>query len=187
MDNTPFNGLSWEEVRLDIDKEKSPDLIGSITDMNMVADNSIDAIYSSHNIEHLYPHEVPIALGEFRRVLKSNGFALITCPDIRQISQMINEDKLHEPAYFSVSGPITPFDILYGQVSALKKGNLHMAHHCGFTEKSLGESLISAKFIDIAITTRKSPPFDIWSISTCTKWERGKLIDLADTFFPKSN
>jgi ubiquinone/menaquinone biosynthesis C-methylase UbiE len=49
-----------------------------MTDMSAVADASVDAIFSSHNIEHLYPHEVPVALGEFLRVLKPDGFAIIT-------------------------------------------------------------------------------------------------------------
>ena len=43
---------------------------------------SVDAVFSSHNIEHLYPHEVPLALKEFMRVLKPDGFVLMTCPDL---------------------------------------------------------------------------------------------------------
>jgi len=43
-------------------------------DMPAVADGSVDAIYSSHNIEHLYPDEIPVALKEFLRVLKPEGF-----------------------------------------------------------------------------------------------------------------
>ena len=30
--------------------------------MSAVETNSVDAIYSSHNIEHVFPHEVPIVL-----------------------------------------------------------------------------------------------------------------------------
>jgi predicted SAM-dependent methyltransferase len=43
--------------------------------MKAVASESVDAIFSSHNIEHLYPHEVPVALAEFIRVLKPGLFA----------------------------------------------------------------------------------------------------------------
>jgi hypothetical protein len=44
----------------------NPDIVGTMTDMSAVADASVDALFSSHNIEHLYPHEVPVALAEFR-------------------------------------------------------------------------------------------------------------------------
>src|ERR1700727_1353369 len=50
------------EIRLDIDPAVQPDIVATLTDMRAVPDNSIDAIYSSHNLEHLWPHEVPLAL-----------------------------------------------------------------------------------------------------------------------------
>ena len=71
----------WQEIRLDIDPSVAPDITGTMTDMSAVPSASVDAIFSSHNIEHLYPHEVPVALAEFKRVLKPDGFAVITCPD----------------------------------------------------------------------------------------------------------
>ncbi len=184
-DNTPFADLGWNELRLDIDKNKQPDFLGSMTNMKMIPNGSVHAVYSSHNIEHLYPHEIPKAFSEFKRVLNPQGFALITCPDIKQICRMVLEDKLYEPAYLSVSGPITPFEILYGQLSALKQGNLHMAHHCGFTEKTLAQELSSAGFADIAITARQKPPFDIWALATYRNTPRDQLIELTERFFPE--
>ncbi len=53
-----FNSADWQELRLDIAASVAPDIIGTMTDMSAVADASVDAIFSSHNIEHLYPHEV---------------------------------------------------------------------------------------------------------------------------------
>src|SRR5947209_1666250 len=52
-----FQRDEWTELRLDIDPSVKPDIIGTITDLSAVADASVDALYSSHNIEHLYPHE----------------------------------------------------------------------------------------------------------------------------------
>ena len=60
-----FNNEMWKEIRFDIDETVNPDIIGTLTDMNSVETGSMDAVYSSHNIEHIYPHEVPIALKEF--------------------------------------------------------------------------------------------------------------------------
>jgi len=47
----------WKEIRLDIDPANAPDILGTMLDMPAVADGSVDAIYSSHNIEHLYPDD----------------------------------------------------------------------------------------------------------------------------------
>ena len=58
-----FAGLAqgWTALRLDIDPAVEPDVVGTMTDMSAVATGSVDAVVSSHNIEHLYPHEVPLA------------------------------------------------------------------------------------------------------------------------------
>jgi hypothetical protein len=48
-----FNSADWHELRLDIDEGVNPDITGTMTDMSAVADASVDAIFSSHNIEHL--------------------------------------------------------------------------------------------------------------------------------------
>jgi len=50
----------------DIDQSVNPDIVGTMTDMSQVQGASVDALFSSHNIEHLYPHEVPVALADFR-------------------------------------------------------------------------------------------------------------------------
>ena len=63
-----FNNDSWKEIRFDIDKSVKPDIEGTLTDMKLVETGSVDALYSSHNIEHIFPHEVPVAIREFHRV-----------------------------------------------------------------------------------------------------------------------
>ena len=45
--------LSCNQIRLDINPAAAPDLIGSMTDMAAVANASVQAVFSSHNIEHL--------------------------------------------------------------------------------------------------------------------------------------
>jgi hypothetical protein len=45
--------LSCNQIRLDINPAAAPDLIGSMTDMAAVATASVQAMSSSHNIEHL--------------------------------------------------------------------------------------------------------------------------------------
>ena len=134
-EDTPFAkepGV-WAETRLDIDKLAQPHILGHMTDMKAAASGEYDALYSSHSVEHLYPHEVPVALAEFRRVLKPDGFALITCPDLQSVCALVAQGNLDGTAYQSPGGPIAPIDIIFGYRKAMAAGNLFMAHRTGFT------------------------------------------------------
>ncbi len=179
-----FNSGDWREIRFDIDPSVSPDVVGTMTDMSQVSDSSVDAIFSSHNIEHLYPHEVPVALSEFKRVLAPGGFVVITCPDLQSVCALIAEDKLTDPAYTSPAGPIAPLDILYGHRAAMAKGNLYMAHRCGFTQKVLSGTLAAAGFASVASAKRASPFFDLWIIGTKDPTSEEELRKLATEHFP---
>jgi predicted SAM-dependent methyltransferase len=163
-----FNSDQWREIRLDIDPSVVPDITGTMTDMSAVATASVDAIFSSHNIEHLYPHEVPVALAEFFRVLKDDGFAVITCPDLKSVAKRIADDLLTEPAYQSGMGPIAPLDILYGHRASLAKGNRYMAHKCGFTQKVLTETLLAARFKSVASSCIPQN-FVLWALASLVR------------------
>src|SRR5581483_7471956 len=82
-----FHGPEWRELRLDIDPAVKPDIVCSITAMDPVATGSVDAVWSSHNLEHLYRHEVPRALAEFLRVLRPGGLLLLTLPDLQKAAR----------------------------------------------------------------------------------------------------
>lgn len=178
-----FNTPDWQEIRLDIDSSVSPDVTGTMTDMAAVVDASVDAIFSSHNIEHLYPHEVPVALKEFLRVLKPDGFAVITCPDLQSVCALVAQDKLTEPAYTSPAGPITPLDILYGHRPPMARGNLYMAHRCGFTQKVLAGTLQAAGFPKVASMARPQH-FDLWALASKSERTDDELRALAAAHFP---
>lgn len=179
-----FNQSYWTEIRLDIDPSVSPDVVGTMTDMGNVASLSVDAIFSSHNIEHLYPHEVPVALAEFNRVLVDDGFVVITCPDLKSVCALVADDKLLDPAYVSPAGPIAPFDILYGHRPPMAKGNLYMAHRCGFTQKVLVGTLQAAGFKSVASMTRQSS-FDLWAVAAKVELADDDLRKLALEHFPR--
>lgn len=179
-----FNSTEWNELRLDIDPNANPDIVGTMTDMSSVPSESVDAVFSSHNIEHLYPHEVPIALAEFKRVLKPGGFVVITCPDLQSVCALVAEDKLTEPAYISPAGPIAPLDILYGHRPPMARGNLFMAHRCGFTKKVLGATLHEAGFVTAAIKRRAHPNYDLWVVATKQAVDENSLRTMAADHFP---
>ena len=151
-----FRGPYWKEIRVDIDPAVKPDIQASITDLRQhVTDASIDAVWSSHNIEHLYDHEVVPALREFVRVLRPAGFALITCPDLQAIAKLIAAG-VDRVAYQSPAGPVTPLDMLFGLRRAIERGNLFMCHRTGFTEERLGNVLlrqVSMRHVSSTATT----------------------------------
>ena len=180
-----FNTPEWAEIRLDIDASVQPDVIGTMVDLSAVESDSVDAIYSSHNIEHLYPHDVPLALAEFLRVLKPDGFFVVTCPDLQSVCKLIAEDKLTDTAYTSPAGPIAPLDILYGHRPAMAKGNLYMAHRCGFTQKVLSGTLQSCGFKSVATMARgRAPFFDLFALASKSERSEAELRLLAGQHFP---
>lgn len=175
---------TWTELRFDIDETVNPDIVGTMLDMSRVPDASVDAIFSSHNIEHLYPHEVPLALAEFKRVLKPDGYAVITCPDLRAVCALVADDKLTEPAYESSAGPIAPIDVLYGHRPAMQAGNLFMAHRCGFTQRVLCATLESSGFVTHASKRRGHPFYDLWVVATIHVTGEKVMRELAGMHFP---
>ena len=180
-----FNNDNWKEIRLDIDKNVNPDIEGTLTDMSLVKTGSVDAVYSCHNIEHIYPHEVPIALKEFYRVLKDDGIVVITCPDLQSVCEAVVNDRLLEPLYESSAGPISPIDILYGYRKDVAKGNEYMAHKGGFTYTSLNSSFYEAGF-----KARYGGRFpmgtqhNLYLVAFKQKVPEEEIKKIADPFFP---
>jgi len=173
----------WDELRFDIDPKVNPDFVGSLIDMSAVGDKSVDALYSSHNIEHLFPHEVPIAVGEFFRVLKDDGFLVITCPDLLSVAREVANGKLLEPLYESEAGPISALDILYGHRGFIANGNIYMAHKSGFTFPVLSGVFRQAGF-KTTYGAAISDQYAIWMICSKEEIAEEKLDELASQFLP---
>lgn len=132
--------LPGEEVRLDVEPKVKPDVVASITDMGEIG--SFDVVYCAHALEHLYPQDVGIALGEFWRVLSPGGAVILFVPDVEDVR------ATEEVLYVSPSGPITGIDILYGFRPALQDFP-HMAHHMGFTADTMTKALERAGFVGV--------------------------------------
>jgi len=141
-----FNKDTWKEIRFDIDEKVRPDIIGTLTDMKLVETASVDAIYSAYNLDHIYAHEIPIVLKEFHRVLKEDGFALVRCPDLQTMGELIAQDKYLEILYQSQIGPVYPIDVIYGHRGEIEAGNEYMVKKCGFTYSALDASFSVACF-----------------------------------------
>jgi SAM-dependent methyltransferase len=168
-----FTQAGWKEIRFDVDPGANPDFVGSIIDMKAVFPaESFDAIWSSHILEHLFAHEILSALSEFRRVLKRDGFALITSPDLEAIARLVLDHGPDHVAYTAPAGPITGLDMLYGHSASVARGQVHMAHKSGFTCASLGQRLIEAGFPTVL---GKSENFDLWAVAMMERADKAVI------------
>ena len=178
-----FNNDNWSEIRFDINNNVNRDIEKNLLNMDQFPNESIDAIYTYHNIEHVYPHEVEIVLNEFLRVLKYDGIVVLTCPDLQSACEYIAKDKLFEILYDSDSGQMTPMDILYGLSGELKRGNHFMAHKSGFTYSALLGAFIHAGFKKW-IGGRRSKSYELCLIACKSEKSDEELHKLASQFLP---
>lgn len=155
-----YAGPDWQEIRLDIAPETQPDIVGSITDLGMFDDGSVDAVWCSHNLEHLHDHEVPVALREFRRVVKPDGIVVISTPDLELVARLILDGRLDAVHYVSPAGPVRALDMIYGHAGAIAEGRTAMSHKTGFTKQTLGAALIDAGFAEVRV---KDDGLSLWA------------------------
>ena len=139
-------------------------------------DGAFDAVWSSHNIEHLFDHEVIVALGEFHRVLKPDGFVAITCPDLQAVAELLLDRGLDGKAYDAPIGPISIHDIFFGHGGSIASGNHFMAHRTGFTQDRLGLKATQAGFREVRVG--RGHDFDLWAVLSMPECQTHVVADL---------
>lgn len=149
--HSSFKKPEWVEIRLDIDPAVKPDIVADMLNMGIIPDNSFDAVWSSHNIEHVWAHQVVVALKEFQRVLKPGGALMLMTPDMEAVTEAVREKGLEGPLYQSPSGSISAIDIMYGHRPSLEKGYHFMAHKTAFSARTLGKKFLEAGFASIKV------------------------------------
>lgn len=128
------------EVRLDIDRGVSPDIVASLTGLGEIGE--YDIVFCSHTLEHLYTHEVSDAIDEFYRVLKKDGVLIVWVPDLTNV-------QCDDTVLFKAPGGwITGKDMYYG-FSKYVQSNPYMAHKTGFTRTTLKNTLTRFRNINI--------------------------------------
>ena len=159
---------------MDVDPRVSPDIIGSLEDLGQIADRSFDAVYCSHSLEHLHPHDVVSAIRGTARILRPDGFALITTPDLEPIAALIVQGRAEEVAYLSPAGPITALDMVYGHAASIAAGNHFMAHNTGFTEDRIARLLLEARFEEVLVV--KGQSYDLFALALMPEADRDQIV-----------
>ena len=178
-----FRGADWREIRLDIDPAVHFDFVACMNDKWVVSDGLADAVYTSHTIKHLCPHEVQLALQAMHLALKPTGIAVITLPDLQEVARYIAEGKLEDPLYISPAGPITPLDILYGHRPLGTDGNEVVTPHTGFTGATLGAALIKAGFAAVLVQ-REPAAFSLTAIAFRSTPDKERLAKVQARMLP---
>jgi len=134
----------WEcvETRLDIDPATKPDIVANMIDIEWLGIGPFDYVLCNHALEHLYPHDVEMALRGFLKVLAPGGKAVIYVPDLEDAR------PTDEVLFVSPAGPIAGLDLYYGHRASLGRCP-YMAHHCGFVAKTLHDALSRVGFVNV--------------------------------------
>jgi SAM-dependent methyltransferase len=165
--NVPAHFKGWGQVRVDVDAAVQPDIVADLTDLSQIADGSVDAVWAAHCVEHLYAHEVRLALAEFRRVLRDDGFLCVIVPDLQTVASYLVADRLHQPLYQSAAGPVTPHDMIFGFGPAIASGRGAMGHRCGFTPGMLQRCFQQVPFGEVLLR-RRSTQLELAAVARAT-------------------
>jgi hypothetical protein len=149
-----IHGPEWREIRLDLDPRPP---------RHHLLDHRYDAgrnRFSGRNLVFAQSRApaAPRSAARTQGVLHSSeatGFAAAGLSNLRQVAQLIVENRLEDRAYNSSSGPITPLDMIFGHLASLARGNSFMTHHIGFTARTLQRALVEAGFTEV--TLREAP------------------------------
>ena len=89
----------------DIDQRPEVDYIGNASDLSQFEDESIEAIYASHILEHFYyllHNELAFTLVEWHRVLKKGGQLMISVPDLRALCWLYSRPDIDTEIRFHI-------------------------------------------------------------------------------------
>ena len=168
----------WKEIRLDADPSVKPDVVAPAHDLWGVQNASVDAVFSSHCIEHLYLDQAVPALQEWRRVLKPDGWLLLVCPDLQAAAEMVAQDRLFDVAYAG----IRPYDIIFSQQGLVAQGRAQghsfMEHKSGYTLSTL-RALVSEAGFPVHAGMRLRQRFELWLLASNVERSEDEMRSLA--------
>ncbi|MEN9202569.1 MAG: methyltransferase domain-containing protein [Thermostichus sp. DG02_1_bins_55] len=88
---------------LNIQPGEHVDYVGNAIDLSQFPDNSLEAIYTSHTLEHFdYARELPKVLKEWHRVLKFAGQLMISVPDLPTLCRLYLKEGISPSQRFAI-------------------------------------------------------------------------------------
>lgn len=137
--------------------------VGNCTDLSFLEDASCSEVYASHVLEHLgYDRELPKALNEINRVLKTNGRLRVSVPDLEILCRLFLKPGLAPARRFHV------MRMMFGG-----RMDAHDVHHSGLTAEFLGHFMLKAGFRDL----KRVAEFNEFQDTSSLRYE-GVLISL---------
>lgn len=134
------------------------DHAGNALQMERFPDDTFEMIYASHILEHFdYYHELPLALLEWKRILKPGGTIFLSVPDMDIIGKIISDESLN------IKDTIYAMRMLFGGQT-----NPHDYHKTGFNFRILKWYLNRAGFKNIT----RVETFDIFKDSSMKKFKQ---------------
>jgi predicted SAM-dependent methyltransferase len=107
-------------------------------------DSSVDVVYSSHTLEHMFREQGARFLAECHRVLRTDGLIRIVVPDLSSFVQRYAEGQIEATRFVEQLG------VLYGGSKSRAKrwmaALIEFPHKCMYDSSSLVEALQQAGF-----------------------------------------
>lgn len=103
----------------DVEARPEVDYVGNASDLGLFENESIEAIYASHVLEHFYyglDSELVFTLAEWHRVLKVGGELMISVPDIQTLCWLYSQPKIDVMSRFHImrmmfGGQVNEYDV----------------------------------------------------------------------------
>lgn len=159
-----FKGIGWTTV------DNRPNTTGIKVDLNIdtipQGANTVDAIYTSHTLEHILPHRQSTIFKNMYDILKPNSLIRIVVPDIDiAVKRYLNKEPLNLEGMSSKQPCLPDINVCWLSgwfFTYREKGEFLGGHVMGYNKELLTHYLINAGFKNIVILSHNvmSPIFE---------------------------
>lgn len=147
----------WKIIFSDINPEMDVDIISDMRDLKEFEDNSVDAVVSTHSLEHLHPLDAIKTMKAMHRVVRPGGTVRVVVPDLEEACKDIARTGEPEMGIYTMPAnenhpdtTIRAIDVIYGAPWCTMNNNF-MGHRWGYTLISLKRLVDSIGFRQVMV------------------------------------
>lgn len=131
-----------------------------LTEILPISNDTIDEILSVHVIEHIMPHDVPLMLQDWLRVLRPGGKVAIEWPDLYKMCKFLVEDPSR---FYSKNSKILKRGVagIFGNIERYR--DIAMLHKWGYSADSLKILLTENGFVNVSVEKNIYPKTEMCS------------------------